>query len=136
MKVKTILSSVALSIALTLSFGSLAQQNEPIHSSVDIIALAPMDKQEVSNFIYANLVYPSQEIGSGIEGMVVVQFIVEKDGSISNLTIEKSLSPLLDQEAKRVIALIPGKWIPAKINGTNVRSYTSLPVLFSDPERN
>lgn len=135
MKVKAIFRLVVFSLALNLSLGLFAQQTEPIYSSVDTYALAPMDKQEVSNFIYANLTYPQQAIGSGVSGMVVVKFVVEKDGTISNLSIEKSLSTLLDQEAQRVISLIPGKWIPATINGENVRSYVSLPVLFSDPNK-
>lgn len=135
MKVKAIFRLVVFSLALNLSLGLFAQQNEPIHSSVDDYALAPMDKQEVSNFIYANLTYPQQEIGSGISGKVVVKFVVEKDGTISNMTIDQSLSTLIDQEAQRVISLIPGKWTPAKINGESVRSYVKLPVLFSDPNK-
>jgi protein TonB len=107
MKVKAIFRLVVFSLALNLSLGLFAQQNEPIHSSVDDYALAPMDKQEVSNFIYANLTYPQQEIGSGIEGKVIVKFVVEKDGTISNMTIDQSLSTLIDQEAQRVISLLP-----------------------------
>ncbi|HBN06162.1 MAG TPA: energy transducer TonB [Bacteroidales bacterium] len=135
MKVKAIFRLVVFSLALNLSLGLFAQQNEPIESSVDTYALAPMEKQAVSDFIFANINYPKEEIGSGISGMVIVKFVVEKDGTISNLTIDKSLSTLLDQEAQRVISLIPGKWIPATVNGQNVRSYVKLPVMFSDPNK-
>ncbi len=135
MKFQSILRLVVIIFTLTLSLSLFAQQNEPIYSSVDTYALEPAGKQATSDFIYANVVYPKQAIGSGVEGMVVVKFVVEKDGTTSNFTIDRTPSPLLDQEAIRVISAIPGKWTPAKINGENVRSYVKYSVLFSDPNR-
>jgi len=62
-------------------------------------------------------------------GKVVCRFVVEKDGSISNITVIRSLDPGCDKEAVRVIKLLP-KFIPGKQNGQAVRVYYILPVIF------
>ena len=66
------------------------------------------------------------------QGRVVVSFIVEKDGSITNATVVRSVDPALDQEALRIIKGMP-KWLPGKKNGRNARMNFSLPVLFKLP---
>lgn len=63
---------------------------------------------------------------------MVVSFIVEKDGSITNATVVRSVDPALDQEALRIIKGMP-KWLPGKKNGRNARMNFSLPVLFKLP---
>lgn len=133
MKIKSISSTIILLVAVFCGLVSFAQEKADVSYNVDTHAQMPADKQAISDFIYANLVYPSDAVGSGISGMVTTEFIVEVDGTISNIKVTKGLNALIDAEAVRVIGLIPGKWTPAKVEGVSVRSLYSMPVLFSDP---
>jgi TonB family protein len=65
-------------------------------------------------FIQANVVYPEKATEMGITGMVYVQFVVAADGSIELVKVSKSVHPLLDNEAMRVVKLMP-TWLPGKI---------------------
>lgn len=76
-----------------------------------------------------NIVYPMEALKEGITGRVIMKFVIEKDGTISNPEILKGAHPLLDAEALRVISVMP-KWNPAKKNGQPVRCYYTLPVSF------
>lgn len=80
-------------------------------------------------FISTNINYPESALQNGISGRVIVKFVIEKDGSITNATIVKGVDSDLDKEALRIIRRMP-KWIPAKNNGQPVRSYYNLPVTF------
>ena len=66
---------------------------------------------------------------NGIQGIVIVKFIVEKDGSISNVEVNRSVDPNLDNEAMRVVKAMP-KWIPGQINGKTVKVECSHPFVF------
>ena len=81
------------------------------------------------SYISNNLQYPEKAQKNGIQGRVVVKFIVEKDGSISNVEVNRSVDTDLDNEVIRVIKSMP-KWNPAKQNGTEVRAYYYVPVAF------
>ena len=70
---------------------------------------------------------------TGVQTCALPIFIIEPDGTISNIQAERPLHPLHDAEAIRVVGLIPGQWVPATIDGQPVRSYFYTPVLFSDP---
>ena len=72
---------------------------------------------------------PTIALENGIQGRVVVQFCVEKDGSISNTVVTKSVNPYLDKEALRVVSSMP-KWTPGKQKGKPVRVKYTLPVHF------
>ena len=82
-----------------------------------------------NTFIVSNLKYPVVAQENGIQGRVVVKFIVEKDGSISNVEVDRSVYPSLDNEAMRVIKNMP-KWIPGQINGKAVKVECSYPFVF------
>ncbi|MCQ2114045.1 MAG: energy transducer TonB [Bacteroidaceae bacterium] len=73
--------------------------------------------------------YPKIAEFRKIEGRVFVRFIVEKDGSIGEIQLARSVDPWLDQEAMRVVKSMP-KWIPGKQNGKPVRVWYTLPVHF------
>ena len=73
--------------------------------------------------------YPEAAQQNDIQGRVVVRFVVEKDGSIGQVTIVKGINKDLDSEAIRVVKNMP-KWHPGKNNGIPVRSYFNLPVTF------
>lgn len=84
---------------------------------------------DMNVWIGNNLRYPPEAMDSGLHGTVVCQFIVEKDGSIGHVTVLRSIDPLLDQEAVRVIESMP-KWAPGKKDGQPVRVKYTLPVKF------
>ena len=81
------------------------------------------------SYIARNVKYPTIALENGIQGRVVVQFCVEKDGSISNTVATKSVNPYLDKEALRVVSSMP-KWTPGKQKGKPVRVKYTLPVHF------
>ena len=81
------------------------------------------------NYLNSNIKYPVIAEENGIQGRVVVQFVVGKDGSISNVHVVKSVDPSLDKEAVRVVKNMP-RWIPGKQNGQSVTVRYTLPVTF------
>jgi len=81
-------------------------------------------------FLLENIKYPQKERINKTEGLVIVSFIVEKDGSITNVKVLKSISPPLDAEAIRVIKSMPD-WTPGKQKGKPVRVQINMPIRFS-----
>jgi len=81
-------------------------------------------------YISKNIKYPEIAAESGIEGRVFVQFIVEPDGSVTNVEVIRGVNPELDKEALRVVKNSP-KWEPGKQRGVPVRVSFSFPVIFS-----
>jgi len=77
-----------------------------------------------------NIKYPKEAIEANITGKVFVQFVIEKDGSITNAKIARSASTLLDAEALRIVNNMP-QWIPGKQRGKAVRVAYTLPISFS-----
>ncbi len=84
---------------------------------------------EMMKFLQQNVKYPKEAQDQGKQGRVIVQFVVNKDGSISNDTIVRSVDPLLDAEALRVVRSMPN-WTPGKQRGKEVRVRFTLPVTF------
>lgn len=86
-------------------------------------------QNELMAFLSKNIKYPVIAQEQGIEGTVVLRFVVEKDGAVSDVQVVRSLDPSCDKEAKRVINSMPN-WIPGKQNGKAVRVYFTVPVRF------
>lgn len=86
----------------------------------------------VAEFFSKNINYPQDAIEKGIEGVVFVTFVVEKDGKISDVKISKGLCKSCDEEAMRVVRLMP-KWEPGMKNGETVRVNYALPIRFKLP---
>ena len=89
----------------------------------------PGGQQALLEFLRENVKYPEQARKDSIEGRVVLSFVVETDGSITEPKVLRSLHPLLDAEALRVINLMP-KWEPGYQGDSLVRVKYSLPVSF------
>ena len=85
--------------------------------------------KELMKQLYENIQYPTEAIAKGVEGRVIANFIVEKNGDISNVNIIKGVDSLLETEAVRVISDMP-KWIPGELKGEVVRVRYTLPVSF------
>jgi protein TonB len=87
----------------------------------------PGGEEALFEFIYRNFKYPKEL--AQIQGKVICRFIVNKDGSVSDIEIVRSFSPSYDAEAIKVLKLLP-KFIPSKQNGKNVRVWYYLPIPF------
>ncbi|MCL1851056.1 MAG: energy transducer TonB [Bacteroidetes bacterium] len=81
-------------------------------------------------FLRSNLHYPEIPRTLGISGTVLVEFVVERDGSITNVTVAAGVSPELDKEAVRVVKLMP-RWKPGEQMGKTVRCSYSIPIKFT-----
>jgi protein TonB len=81
------------------------------------------------SWLSQNIKYPVIAAENGVEGRVIVQFVVEKDGSITDVKIAKSVDPSLDKEATRVVSSMP-HWIAGRQNGNPVRVKYTVPVTF------
>ena len=89
----------------------------------------PGGETAMKQYIASQTKYPAAAMDNGVEGIVVVGFIVKTDGSLSNLKIEKFVDPDLENEALRVVKGMPA-WIPAEKNGTPVEAPSKAEVPF------
>ncbi len=89
----------------------------------------PSFNGDLYKYLNAHLNYPEEAQSSGKEGRVVVQFVVNEDGSISNAEAVQKVNPQLDAEAVRVVSSMP-KWKPGKQQGIAVKVYFMLPITF------
>ena len=98
----------------------------------DVVEQMPSFKggeSALMNYLKNAIHYPAIAEENGIQGRVVCTFVVERDGSITDVKVARSVDPSLDKEATRVIKSMP-KWIPGKQNGSSVRVKFTLPVTF------
>ena len=108
---------------------------EPKHEAekpFDIVEQMPQfpgGQAELMKYISSHIKYPPVAEENGIQGKVIVKFVVGADGSVKNVKIAKGVDPSLDKEAARVIGNMP-KWIPGKQNGQAVSVNYTVPVIF------
>ena len=105
-------------------------ESDKVYDLVETNAQFPGGDKECLKFINSQLKYPAKCQEMGIQGRVLVSFVVNKDGSIVDIKTLRSPDPLLTKEAERVVSLMP-KWIPAMQGWKNVRSCFQMPVMFS-----
>lgn len=108
---------------------SQISEDNNVCKDVEVCASFPGGMSALMAWLSNNVRYPESAQKTGTQGKVVVNFIVEKDGSISSANIAKSVSVDLDREALRVVNKMP-KWNPGTNKGVPVRSYFNLPVNF------
>jgi Ca-activated chloride channel family protein len=84
----------------------------------------------MEDFIKKNIVYPEDAKNAGKSGVVYISFIVEKDGSISEIKLLRSLFPSLDNEALRIVRLMNKKWKAGEEDGKKVKVRTTIPIHF------
>lgn len=130
---KNVTLKVALMmLVLLFSFMTSTAQtkkNNMVFDVVEVMPQFPGGQIAMMKYIMENMKYPEQAMKEGIQGRVTVRFIVEKDGSISDVKPVLSVHPLLNKEAVRVVESMP-KWTPGKQNGKPVRVRFNLPVMF------
>ena len=126
-----------LLFVLMLAFTALttvgAQQSEKPHGKVyDVVEVMPQfpgGQGELMKYLCNNVKYPAEAQKNKIEGRVIVGFVVDKKGRVVNPMVERSVHPLLDAEALRVIKRMP-KWKPGRVNGEPVNVKYRLPITF------
>ena len=129
--------NVSLKVALMMlvllfSFMTSTAQTKKSNMVYDVVEVMPQfpgGQIAMMKYIMENMKYPEQAMKEGIQGRVTVRFIVEKDGSISDVKPILSVHPLLNKEAVRVVESMP-KWSPGKQNGKPVRVRFNVPVMF------
>lgn len=85
--------------------------------------------QFLEKWVYQYLKYPESAVRNGIQGKVMVDFIVGKDGKVTDVRVVRGVDPELDEEAVRVVSASP-KWKPGRVNGVKVRTSMTIPVEF------
>lgn len=100
-----------------------------VYDLVDEMPSFPGGLEELYKWIDNNVQYPAVARENGIEGRVILKFIVEKDGSLSDSTVIHSVHPMVDREALRLVGQMP-KWNPGKRAGIPVRVRYCLPIKF------
>ena len=89
----------------------------------------PGGPSALMQYLSSNIKYPVVAQENGVQGRVVVSFVVERDGSITDVQVARSVDPSLDREAQHVVRNMP-RWIPGKQNGQAVRVKYNVPVAF------
>ena len=89
----------------------------------------PGGQGALMQYLASNIKYPVVAQENGVQGRVIVSFVVERDGSITDVKVARSVDPSLDREAQRVVKSMP-KWKPGKQNGSAVRVKYTVPVVF------
>ena len=110
-----------------------AETKEKAFDVVENMPQYPGGPQALFEFLAKNIRYPKAAEKAGLQGRVIATFVVMKDGSISNTTIAKSVSPELDEEALRVLNAMPN-WIPGTQNGEAVNVKYAVPITFALPD--
>ncbi len=100
-----------------------------VFGAVDEMPSFPGGPSALIEYLSKAIRYPVEAEENGVQGRVICSFVIERDGSISNVKVMKGVDPSLDKEAIRVIKAMP-KWIPGKLNGTAVRTKYTAPVIF------
>lgn len=124
----------------TLPDSGVQLPQDSIYEIVDVMPIFPGGETGMLKFLSDNIKYPAEAQEAGLEGRVFTRFIVNDDGSVSDVEILRSVHPLLDAEAVRVVKAMP-KWTPGKVGGKAVKVRYSLPLVFrlqgeSTPQNN
>ncbi len=111
---------------------TISQTDDDIEKFFDVVEQMPSfpgGNQVLMEYLSKNVKYPVVAQENGVQGKVIVRFIVEKDGSISNAEVVRSIDTSLDREALRIVRGMP-KWKPGKQSGTEVRTHYAVPITF------
>lgn len=97
---------------------------------VEIEPTFPGGEKARIKFLQKNLIYPEEAAEQRLSGVVYVSFVVERDGSISNVSVYKGIAKCLDEEAMRITKMMP-KWNPGMHKGQHVRVALHMPIRFT-----
>ena len=105
------------------------EEETKVFDVVEQMPQFPGGQQALFEYLSKNIKYPVIAEENGVQGRVIVTFVVERDGSITDVKVVKSVDPSLDKEAQRVVKAMP-HWIPGKQNGSAVRVKYTVPATF------
>ena len=105
------------------------EEENKVFDVVEQMPSFPGGMNALMDYLRKAIKYPPVAEENGIQGRVVCTFVVERDGSVTDVRVAKSVDPSLDKEAVRVVSAMP-RWIPGKQNGQSVRVKYTLPVTF------
>lgn len=105
------------------------EEETKVFDVVEEMPQFPGGPSALFEYLSKNIRYPVVAEENGVQGRVIVTFVVERDGSITDVKVIKSVDPSLDKEAQRVVKSMP-HWIPGKQNGSAVRVKYTVPVTF------
>ena len=105
------------------------EEENTVFEYVEQMPSFPGGDAALMRYLSKYIKYPPLAEENGIQGRVICTFVVERDGSVSDIRIKRSVDPSLDKEAMRVVSAMP-KWIPGRQNGQMVRVKYTLPVTF------
>ncbi len=132
MKKNLFLLVAALVVAATTTVTAYSQQGgttENVLDKCEVMPEYPGGMGEMMGFVSKNLQYPAEAKEAGVQGAVVVQFVVDKTGKITSPKVLKGLSPECDAEVLRVVSLMP-QWKPGMQDGEAVNVKYTLPIMF------
>ena len=105
------------------------EEETKVFDVVEVMPTFPGGQGALFEWLSKNIKYPVVAEENGVQGRVIVTFVVERNGSITDVQVAKSVDPSLDKEAVRVVKAMPN-WIPGKQNGSAVRVKFTVPVTF------
>ena len=105
------------------------EEETKVFDVVEVMPSFPGGQAALFEWLSKNIKYPVVAEENGVQGRVIVTFVVERNGSITDVQVAKSVDPSLDKEAVRVVKAMP-HWIPGKQNGSAVRVKFTVPVTF------
>ena len=105
------------------------EEETKVFDVVEVMPSFPGGQAALFEWLSKNIKYPVVAEENGVQGRVIVTFVVERNGSITDVQVVKSVDPSLDKEAVRVVKAMP-HWIPGKQNGSAVRVKFTVPVTF------
>ena len=110
-------------------------KTDKVYDVVETMPVFPGGPNALFEYLSKNIKYPVVAEENGVQGRVIVTFVVERDGSITDVKVVKSVDPSLDKEAQRVVKSMP-HWIPGTQDGSPVRVKYTVPVTFRLGEYN
>ena len=105
------------------------KEEEKVFDMVEQMPSFPGGDAELMSFLAKNMKYPAMAQENGVQGRVICQFVVTKDGTVKDVNVLRSLDPSCDKEAVRVLLSMP-RWIPGKQNGKPVAVKFTVPIIF------
>lgn len=135
--IRKLLLALSLALVFTASADAMDESCPQIESSVDgkvydvveEMPQLPGGRESLLEFIASHLQYPKEAQENGVQGRVVVKFIVTDTGKVTDTKVIRGKDPLLDAEAIRVVNELP-EFIPGKMNGQPVNVWYTLPIQF------
>ena len=109
--------------------GKVKKADRKVYDNVEQMPAYPGGMEALNNYIMKNIKYPPKAAENGIQGRVIVTFVITKEGKMTKAKVKKSIDPLLDAEALRVVKTMH-KWIPGRQNGKVVNVQFTIPVTF------